>query len=116
MKNVRKLQGSLILVAQNLSDLVINGDTSLISQTELRVFFTKDPGNQNFDKISGLSENSLITLDQIRTVNGRYSQFILKDAYGEKVIRLSLSKEEYLRSSTHPVDREKIEKIDKKCD
>ena len=38
-KNVRKLNGSLILIAQNSKDLILNHDTSLIDNSEFKVLF-----------------------------------------------------------------------------
>ncbi len=111
MKNVRKLNGSLILIAQNLSDLVVDNDSSLINQAELRVFFSKDSGNEKFKELSGLSDHSLQLMDQLSTVNGRFSQFIIKDHFSEKIGQLKLSKEEYYRASTHSDDRSKIKQL-----
>gem|GEM_PF-1851593 len=111
MKNIRKLNGSLLLIAQNLSDLVIDGDTSLIDQTDFRVFFSKDGGNPDFKRVSGLSESSLAILESLSTVNGKFSQFILRDNGGERTGKLILSRNEYFRSTTHASDKTLIEKL-----
>lgn len=111
MKNVRKLNGSLILIAQNLSDLVVDGNSSLVDQTEVRVFFSRDSDDQSFRSISGLSQSGIARLDSLSTVSGKYSQFLIKDPFGERLGRLILSKEEYFRSSTFAEDRKAIEQI-----
>jgi len=111
MKNVRKLNGSLILIAQNLSDLVVQGNSSLIDQTEVRIFFSQDSDAAAFQALSGLSNTALSKLEQMTTVNGKYSQFVVKDPRGERSGRLILSKEEYFRSSTFAEDRRAIEQI-----
>jgi Cdc6-like AAA superfamily ATPase len=112
MKNVRKLNGSLILIAQNLSDLIVNSDTSLINQANTRVFFSREKGFSGFLDASGLSERSVSYLDNLGTFNGRYAQFLIKDNRGgERVGKLRLSRQEYFQSTTHSNDREKIEAI-----
>ena len=112
MKNVRKLNGSVILIAQNLSDLIVNKDTSLINQVNTRIFFSREKGFEQFDETSGLSERSISYLDKLKTFNGHYAQFIIKDnGGGERAGKLRLSRKEYFLSTTHANDREKIEGI-----
>jgi len=111
MKNLRKLNGSLVLVAQNLSDLVVDGDPSLISQTETRIYFSKDENEEKFDSLSGLNATSSAILGSLGTFNGRYAQFIISNKAGERMGKLRLSREEYLRSTTLATDRDKIEKF-----
>ena len=113
VKNLRKLGGSLILVAQNLSDLVPDSDSSLVNQTEFRIFFSRDRGSESFRAVSGLSDRSLELLDTLQTRKGKYSEFILKDSLGERKGKLSLSFEEYLTSTTFKDDLEKIERVQK---
>jgi len=113
MKNVRKLNGSLVLIAQNLSDLVVNGDPSLVSQTECRIFFSRDEFKSKFKETSGLSDESIEILDSLGEVNGQYTRFVIRDNRGEKVGKLRLSREEYFRSTTLASDKDKIEKMGK---
>lgn len=112
-KNVRKLSGSLILTAQMLSDLVINGDASLVSQSEFRIFFSADGTDDFFKTFSGVSDETLETLKQIRPSRGAYSLFIFKDGQGERLCKLILSKEEYYTSSTHADDKTLIQECSK---
>ena len=108
-KNVRKLSGSLILTAQMLSDLIVNGDASLIAQSEFKIFFSAD-GTDDFFKIySGVTEETLETLRQIRPSRGAFSLFIFKDGNGERLCKLILSKEEYYMASTHSDDKSLIQ-------
>lgn len=111
MKNVRKLNGSLFLIAQNLSDLIVDGDSSLISQTECRVYFSKDEDEERFDKLSGLSPYGNEALKSLGTFNGKYAQFVIKTNDSERVGKLRLSKHEYFGSTTLATDRSKIEKL-----
>jgi hypothetical protein len=100
-------------VAQNLSDLVPQGDSSLVNQTSFRLFFSKDEGSPTFKQVSGLTENGIKILDSLKTKKGKYSEFLLKDISGERKGKLSLSFEEYLMSTTFKEDNEKIETIRK---
>ena len=111
MKNVRKLHGSVLLVAQNLSDLVLEGDTSLINQPTFRVFFAPDNKSKEFAANSRLKEESLRTLESLEFEKGKYSQFLISDKFGERVGNLYLSREEYYRATTESFDRSQIEKV-----
>ena len=112
-KNVRKLSGSLILTAQMLSDLIVNGDASLIAQSEFKIFFSAD-GTDDFFKIySGITDDTLATLKQIRPSRGAFSLFIFKDGHGERLCKLILSKEEYYTASTHSDDKSLIQNCTK---
>lgn len=109
-KNVRKLSGSLILTAQMLSDLVVNGDASLVSQSEFKILFSNDGSDEFFRTFTGISEENLETLKTIRPNRGDYSIFIFKDGLGERICKLILSKNEYFTSSTHSDDKSLISK------
>lgn len=108
-KNVRKLSGSLILTAQMLSDLIVNGDASLIAQSEFKIFFSADGTDDFFKAYSGVTDETLETLKQIRPSRGAFSLFIFKDGHGERLCKLILSKEEYYTASTHSDDKSLIQ-------
>ena len=101
-KNVRKLNGSLILLAQNSKDLIFNGDTSLIDNSEFKILFSHDGEEKKFKEIFNLTNEEFQKLNSLKTVKGHYSQFLLKDSLGSKVGFLRLSKEEYIFSNTEP--------------
>ena len=101
-KNVRKLNGSLILLAQNSKDLIFNGDTSLIDNSEFKILFSHDGEEKKFKEIFNLTNEEFQKLNNLKTVKGHYSQFLLKDSLGSKVGFLRLSKEEYIFSNTEP--------------
>ena len=54
-KNVRKLNGSLILLAQNSKDLIVGGDTSLIDNSEFKILFSYDGEEKRFKETFSLS-------------------------------------------------------------
>ena len=110
-KNVRKLNGSLILLAQNSKDLILGQDTSLIDNSEFKVLFSYDGEEKRFKETFSLSDIEFQKLKNIRTVKGHYSQFLLKDSLGSKVGFLRLSKEEYILSNTEPEFLHKLKKL-----
>ena len=101
-KNVRKLNGSLILLAQNSKDLIVNGDTSLIDNSEFKILFSSDGEERKFKEVFNLTSDEFQKLKRLQTVKGHYSQFFLKDSIGSKLGFLRLSKEEYVISNTEP--------------
>lgn len=110
-KNVRKLNGSLILLAQNSKDLIHNNDTSLIDNSEFKILFSYDGEEKKFKETFSLTNSEFQILKNIRTVKGEFSQFLLKDSLGSKVGFLRLSKEEYILSNTEPEFLHKVNKL-----
>ncbi len=110
-KNVRKLNGSLILVAQSSTDLVINHDTSLLDNSDLKVLFSIDGKASEFKERMHLNSNEMEILSGLRTRMGKYSQFLIKDPVASKVGFLILSPKEYFNSTTHGDEVSLIEKI-----
>ena len=110
-KNVRKLNGSLILLAQNSKDLIVGGDTSLIDNSEFKILFSYDGEEKRFKETFSLSNMEFQKLKNIRTVKGQFSQFLLKDSIGSKVGFLRLSREEYVLSNTEPEFLHKVGKL-----
>ena len=112
-KNVRKLNGSLILLAQNSKDLVFNGDTSLIDNSEFKVLFSTDGAEKDFKQTFNLSDEEFLILKNLKTIKGLYSQFLLKDSIGSKIGFLRLSKREYVLSNTEPEFLHKLKSLQK---
>ena len=110
-KNVRKLNGSLILLAQNSKDLIVNGDTSLIDNSEFKILFSYDGIEGRFKELFSLTDAEFQRLKTIRTVKGEFSQFILKDSIGCRCGFLRLSKDEYIMSNTEPEFLHKVQGI-----
>ena len=110
-KNVRKLNGSLILLAQNSKDLIFNGDTSLIDNSEFKILFSHDGEERKFKETFNLTNEEFQKLNHLKTVKGHYSQFLLKDSIGSKIGFLRLSKEEYVFSNTEPEFLHKLKKL-----
>ena len=69
-KNVRKLNGSLILLAQNSKDLIFNGDASLIDNSEFKILFSHDGEEKKFKEIFNLTNEEFQKLNNLKTVKG----------------------------------------------
>ena len=110
-KNVRKLNGSLILLAQNSKDLICNNDTSLIDNSEFKILFSYDGEERRFKETFSLSNTEFQRLKNIRTVKGEFSQFLIKDSIGSRVGFLRLSKKEYILSNTEPDFLHKVQSL-----
>ncbi|MDE0119831.1 MAG: hypothetical protein OXM55_07475 [Bdellovibrionales bacterium] len=110
-KNVRKLNGSLILLAQNSKDLIQNNDTSLIDNSEFKILFSSDGEKRKFKETFSLTDAEFQKIKNIRTVKGEFSQFLLKDSIGSRLGFLRLSKEEYVFSNTEPEFLHKLQKL-----
>ena len=112
-KNVRKLNGSLILLAQNSKDLIYNNDTSLIDNSEFKILFSYDGEERKFKETFSLSNTEFQRLKNIRTVKGEFSQFLIKDSIGSRVGFLRLSRKEYILSNTEPDFLHKVQSLKK---
>ena len=110
-KNVRKLNGSLILLAQNSKDLIVNGDTSLIDNSEFKILFSHDGQEKKFKETFSLTDTEFQEVKNLKTIKGYYSQFLLKDSIGSKIGFLRLSKEEYIMSNTEPEFLHKLQQL-----
>ena len=110
-KNVRKLNGSLILLAQNSNDLIVNGDTSLIGNSEFKILFSCDETEEKFKETFSLTSDEFEKIKNLQTIKGHYSQFFIKDSIGSKIGFLRLSKEEYIMSNTEPNFLHKVQKL-----
>ncbi len=112
-KNVRKLNASLLLIAQVSSDLILGGDRSLIDNSEFKVLFSLDDQEKVFQQRFSLREEEMEVLKQLRTKKGEYSQFLLKDSLCSKVGFLRLSDKEYIQVTTNPKEFQKLNTLKK---
>ena len=110
-KNVRKLNGSLILLAQNSKDLICNKDTSLIDNSEFKILFSYDGEERKFKELFTLTSEDFQKLKNLKTVKGEYSQFLIKDPLGSKIGSLRLSRREYVLSNTEPDFLDKVQRL-----
>lgn len=110
IKNLRKLNGSLVLAAQKHEDLIVNEDLSLIEGAAIKFLFTKDGNPKIFKERLGLTDRDLEILDQFtNSPKSGFSKFLLKDELGSRIGLLRLTSMEYLRSTT---SGDEVKKID----
>ena len=110
-KNVRKLNGSLILIAQSSSDLIVNKDTSLLDTSEFKILFSID--STHFQERLGLTNNEVEIIKNLKTYPDRYSQFYLKDSNSGCVGFLVLSLHEKALVTTKAEDSQTVNEIRK---
>lgn len=110
-KNVRKLNGSLILTVQVSSDLIIDQDESLILNSDTKILLSYDASKEVFQKRFQLSTDEAEIMWTISAEKGQYSQFLLKDKNGARVGHLILTPKEYWQSTTESYDIARIQKI-----
>ncbi|MCB0349083.1 MAG: hypothetical protein KDD37_09610, partial [Bdellovibrionales bacterium] len=61
-----------------------------------------------FQKILKMSDFGVNTISNLKKVKGQYSEFLLQDSYGERLFRVRVTPEEYLRFSSSKDDNSKI--------
>lgn len=110
-KNVRKLNGSLILTVQVSTDLIIDGDESLIANSDTKFLLSYDSSKEAFSKRFQLNPDEAEIMWTISPEKGQYSQFLLKDKNGSRVGHLILTPKEYWQSTTESYDVARIQKI-----
>lgn len=115
-KNIRKLNGSMILSAQSSSDLVVNNDRSLIDNVSTYFLFSVDGDKATYKELFKLGEEDYQRILSGETESGNFSTFMLKDSLGFRKCYLRLTSEEYWRSTSRAVDIEKLKSLKKYCD
>ena len=110
-KNVRKLRGSLGLVAQTSNSLIVGGDRSLINNAETNILFSTDGDSETFSSVFQITPEETELVSKLKTEIGKYSQFYIRDSVSGKVGFLIITDEEYWQTTTHPADLVMIEKL-----
>ncbi len=110
-KNVRKLNGSLLLTVQVSTDLIIDGDTSLIDNSGTKILLSYDGDKTAFANRFQLDADEAEIMWGISAEKGKYSQFLLKDKNGSRVGHLILTTKEYWQSTTESYDIAKIQSV-----
>lgn len=114
-KNVRSMNSSVLFTSQVSSDLVgPEGEETLFSQSSYKILFTTDSEKNIFKRRTKISDENFSFLDALEKPPGRGKRrFVLCDDFGEKIIGVKLTDEEYFRATTDPKDKEDIEKTRK---
>lgn len=125
--NVRKLGQSLVLVSQDTSDFLIppgisesrlsvfnNCQTHILFYNEAKVESREEgmqKGEESFPGRHGLGEREYQLVRSLQGNPPHYSEFYIQDGKGSRVGRLSLTPEEYFRTTSHPTDLDRKRKL-----
>jgi energy-coupling factor transporter ATP-binding protein EcfA2 len=109
--NVRKFGGSFITVAQNSSDVVVNGDEGILDNSNSKFLFSIDGRKEEFKKRLKLSSKAIETIESLEKINGKLSEVFLSDGFSEKVLRLRLSPQEYWSVTSSHSDTSKLNQL-----
>jgi hypothetical protein len=93
------------------TDLIIDGDTSLIDNSGTKILLSYDGDKTAFASRFQLENDEADIMWGISAEKGKYSQFLLKDKNGSRVGHLILTPKEYWQSTTESYDIAKIESI-----
>lgn len=109
--NVRKFGGSFVTIAQNSHDVVVNGDTGIISNSNSKFLFSKDGSDDEFCERLALTDRELISIEGLKREVGKYSEVFLDDGVSRKVLRLRISPQEYWSMTSSHSDKSKISSL-----
>lgn len=112
-KNVRALNGSLMLTVQVSANLVVDGDKSLIDSAVSNIFLSGDETETIFKDRFNLDDQEVHKIFNLAGEQGKYSQFLIKDVFGSRIGNLHLSKKEYWQATTKPSELDLINKLKK---
>ena len=110
-KNIRKMYGSLILTVQKSTDLIVDGDESLLNGANSHVIFSGDPNKEDFKRRFQTTDRQTDTVFAVRSEKGKFSQFVFKDNKKFLVGHLVLTPQEYQESTTEGPDVARIDKF-----
>jgi hypothetical protein len=113
--NVRKEGHGFITIAQKSSHVVIGGNTGILDNSPNKIFFSLDGDEETFMGRTQLDQASIEKIKGLQRKQGQYSEALLKDQHGERIIRIRLSPEEYWAYTSKDEDKRKIEQISKAC-
>ena len=109
--NVRKFGGSFITIAQKSSDVVIDGDEGIIFNSDTKILFSIDGSEDVFSRRLGITTQGLERTRTLKKSKMEFSEALIKDYLGERVMRIRLSREEYWRFTSSRSDNTKIDQL-----
>lgn len=109
--NIRKYGGAICLVTQNYSDLVPQGDYSLVTQFQNKFFFSLDKIDGE-KSVVGLTDKDVRLIESLDYQKGVHSQVLLKTPDSNQILHIDLTPEEYMRLTTDHDDKKLFYKLD----
>lgn len=113
--NVRKEGHGFITIAQKTQNVVVDGDTGILDNSPSKIYFSTDSDDETFLKRTNLSISGLEKIKQLEQKQGEFSECLMSDKFGEKVLKMRLSPEEYWSYTSKDEDKQKYAELKKAC-
>lgn len=113
--NVRKEGHGFITVAQKSAHVVIDGDTGILDNSPNRIYFSADGDDDSFTARNQLNLSSIEKIKSLRRQQGEFSECLLKDIHGERVLKIRLNGQEYWQYTSKDEDRRKFTELKAAC-
>ena len=113
--NVRKEGHGFITIAQKSSHVVIDNDTGILDNSPNKVYFSVDGDDESFIARNQLDQSTTNTIKSLVRKQGEFSECLLKDINGERVLKIRLNHEEYWSYTSKDEDRRKYNELKKAC-
>lgn len=113
--NVRKEGHGFITVAQKSAHVVVDQDTGILDNSPNRIYFSLDGDDDSFMGRNQLTTDSVQKIKNLKRQQGEFSECLLKDNQGEKVLKIRLNSQEYWAYTSKDEDRRKYNELKKAC-
>ncbi len=113
--NVRKEGHGFITVAQKSSHVVVDGDTGILDNSPNKIFFSLDGDDESFMARTQLEASSVEKIKSLRRKQGEFSEALLKDVHGERILKIRLSHKEYWSYTSKDEDRRRYNELKSAC-
>jgi len=113
--NVRKEGHGFITVAQKSAHVVIDGDTGILDNSPNRIYFSADGDDASFIARNQINQCSIEKIKSLRRKQGEFSECLLKDIHGERVLKIRLNAQEYWQYTSKDEDRRKFNELKAAC-
>lgn len=113
--NVRKEGHGFITVAQKSAHVVIDRDTGILDNSPNRIYFSADGDDESFTARNQLNQSSIDKIKSLRRQQGEFSECLLKDIHGERVLKIRLNGQEYWQYTSKDEDRRKFSELKTAC-
>ncbi len=109
--NVRKYGGSFVTTVQKSSDLVVNDDAGVIENSATKILFSVDGDAESYGKRLKIDPELVKKIGNLKTVKGEYSDAMLVDAFGSRVMRTMVTKNEHWNFTSSASDKSRLQEL-----